>query len=60
VLQAGRAAEARGVIEPALGTAWSTAELHRVASQVYAALGEARPAARERARALRINPSAFD
>jgi tetratricopeptide (TPR) repeat protein len=60
LLKAGRPSEARQVIEPALKTAWNTAQLHAVASQVYAAVGESRLAERERAKALAINPHELD
>lgn len=60
LLKAGRPTEAQGVIGPVLKTAWNTAQLHGVASQVYAATGETRLAERERAKALAINPHELD
>ncbi|MBX3485806.1 tetratricopeptide repeat protein [Phenylobacterium sp.] len=60
LLKAGRPSEARQAIEPVLKTAWNTAQLHGVAAQVYAAAGDRRLAARERARALAINPHELD
>ena len=56
LLKAGRPSEARQVIEPVLKSAWNTAQLHGVASQVYAVVGDRRGAGRERAKALAINP----
>ncbi|MBL8770229.1 MAG: hypothetical protein JNK30_02510 [Phenylobacterium sp.] len=60
LLAAGRATDARHVVEPVLRSGWETATVHAVASRVYAAAGEPRLAARERTRALAMNPHAFD
>jgi tetratricopeptide (TPR) repeat protein len=60
LLKAGRADAARGVIEPVLRSGWNTAQMHGVAAQAYAAVGEPRLAARERARALAIDPHVLD
>lgn len=60
LLQAGDAEGARRTIEPVLRTSWNTAQLHGVAAQVYAATGDARRSAQERARAVAINPHELD
>ena len=56
----GRMADARRVLDQTLATAWDTAELHAVASIVYAAQGDAARAASERTRALAIDPHSVD
>lgn len=60
LLAAGQTEAARATIEQVLKTPWDTAQLHGVAARVYAAAGEPRLAARERARALAINPHELD
>lgn len=60
LLQAGRADAARRTIEPVLRSDWDTAQLHGVAARVYAAAGDSRRSAQERARALAINPHELD
>ena len=60
LLAAGEAETARTVIESVLASPWRTAQSHGVAAEVYAATGAARLAARERARALAINPHELD
>lgn len=59
-LKAGRVADARAAVEDALKTRWNTADLHAIASEVLAAAGAAERAAEERAKALALNPRAFD
>jgi tetratricopeptide (TPR) repeat protein len=59
-LAAGRVDDAAGVVEEVLASPWDTADLHAVASEVYAAKGDEARARRERERALEMNPHAFD
>lgn len=56
----GRYADARAVIDATLQTEWNTADLHAIASVVYAQLGDAARAASERAAALAIDPHSMD
>ena len=58
-LAAGRADAAAELMARVLDTPWRTAELHAVASETYAALGDAARAGEHRAHALAINPHAF-
>lgn len=60
LLAAGRAAEAKPIIDRALGSDWRTPALHATASQVYAVLGLIEPAAAQRRLALAANSRAFD
>lgn len=60
LLRAGRPDAARAVIAPILETPWNTAQLHGVATRIFAATGETRLAERERARTLAINPHELD
>jgi tetratricopeptide (TPR) repeat protein len=59
-LRAGDVAGARATIERVVATPWNTAQLHGVASQVFAAAGEEGMAARERTVALSMNPHELD
>ena len=59
-LKAGQPEAARATIDSVLRTPWNTAQTHGVAAQVYAATGARNLAARERARALAINPHELD
>ncbi len=59
-LKADRIDDAQRVIEEVLETPWSTGITHATASAIYAAQGDASRAATERARALAIDPHAFD
>jgi tetratricopeptide (TPR) repeat protein len=52
----GRLDEARRMIDTALASPWRTADLHKVASDIYAAIGERAEAARQLAAARSINP----
>jgi tetratricopeptide (TPR) repeat protein len=52
----GRLDEARRMIDTALASPWRTADLHKVASDIYAAGGERAEAARQLAAARSINP----
>jgi tetratricopeptide (TPR) repeat protein len=52
--------KAKKVIEEALKTPFSTADLHATAVEVYETLGEADKAKAQREAALAINPKAFD
>lgn len=56
LLGSGRAEEARTVLEPALASPWRTADLHRTAADIYAALGRTEAAADHDRRARAINP----
>jgi tetratricopeptide (TPR) repeat protein len=55
----GRPAEARRIVEATLATEWRTADLHAVAADTFAALGDPR-APRERKKALALNPHVFE
>ncbi len=59
-LGAGRAADARRVIEEALATPFVSASLHMAASEVYGALADTERADQQRALAVTINPHAAD
>lgn len=59
-LAAGRAADAKVIVEEALASPYRKAELHVTASAVYAALGDAGRAEEQRLAALAINPRALD
>jgi tetratricopeptide (TPR) repeat protein len=52
----GRAEEARQAIEPVLASPWRTADLHRTAADIYAALGRTADAATQDRLAKSINP----
>jgi tetratricopeptide (TPR) repeat protein len=54
-----RAAEAKDVIERVLKTRWDTAELHKVASEIFDKVKDSRASA-ERARAKKLNPHIFN
>ncbi|MCA9661663.1 MAG: hypothetical protein KC486_25215 [Myxococcales bacterium] len=60
LLAAGQAAQAQQVIEDALASPWRSAQLHLVASEIFAARGDAERAASELAEAERINPRIAD
>ncbi|MEZ4385315.1 MAG: hypothetical protein R3A79_28570, partial [Nannocystaceae bacterium] len=60
LLAAGEGAQAQQTIEAALATKWSSAELHFVASEIFAARGDAERAAAELAAAKQINPRIDD
>ena len=55
-LKAGKAKQAKKVIEQALAMAWNTADLHLTAAEVYAALGDDDKRDAELAKAKAINP----
>jgi tetratricopeptide (TPR) repeat protein len=57
---ADRLDDARRVVDELVVMAWSTAESHAIASEVYAAVGEPDRAAAERERAQAIRPDVFD
>lgn len=54
-----RAPEARTLIEQVLASPWRTAEVHAVAADIYAALGNAAAAEAQRRQALQLNPDIF-
>lgn len=56
LLAAGEKAEAETVLEEALATPMRSADLHATAAAVYAAVGNAAEAAKQREAALAINP----
>lgn len=57
-LRAGQAAQAETTIAQVQASGWNTADLHVVAAQVHAGLGNGADAAAARARALAMNPHA--
>ncbi len=59
-LAAGDTKKAKKVIEQALKTPFSTADLHATAAEVYEKLGDAAKGKEQRDKALAINPKAFE
>lgn len=59
-LKAERAADAKRVIDEALATVWSTADLHATAAKVYRAAGEPTKADEQLAKAKAIDPHATE
>lgn len=60
LLHNGRPEEARTMIEAVLASPWRTASLHAAAAEIYAAVGAAPAAAKQRRLALAIDPHALD
>jgi tetratricopeptide (TPR) repeat protein len=59
-LAAGRLDDARALVNVALASPYTSAALHMIASEVFAAAGAADKGTRQRALALAINPRAVD
>jgi predicted Zn-dependent protease len=57
--KSGHAAEARAEVQAVAASGWNTAELHALAAQLAAALGQREESERERALALDVNLRAF-